>query len=195
LPQGLPKKIEFNLLLADLAFQLADVLARGRKILAWRKVGRPKALARPTRRPQRLRSAPPKMPAPLVQMPARNPKLPGECSGALPGYQPLGRRELELSAEHTSLSSGHRSPLENCPLFLCLILGVHSKEVSLFSLCYFVFGENYLTSNSLGVIARSCRKSPSFFLKISLFPAKKQGRLQTGRGSWSRRRLRATIKV
>jgi hypothetical protein len=33
LPQGLPKKIEFYLLLADLALQIDNAFARGRNIL------------------------------------------------------------------------------------------------------------------------------------------------------------------
>jgi hypothetical protein len=66
LPQGLPKKIQFNLLLADLALQLADPLARRRKILGRLKIERPKSLARPTGRPQSLRSATPEMHAPFA---------------------------------------------------------------------------------------------------------------------------------
>jgi hypothetical protein len=72
------------------------------------------------------------MHAPLVQMTSRNPKLAGEISCALPRDHPLDRRKLELSAEDTALSLGHRSPLENCPLFLCLNLGGHSIRYSLF---------------------------------------------------------------
>src|SRR5258708_29845996 len=60
-------------------------------------------------------------------MPARDLKLARECGRALPRNHPLYRRKLELSAEHTALAFGHRSLLENCPLFLCLILGVHSR--------------------------------------------------------------------
>src|SRR5882757_8069254 len=59
-------------------------------------------------------------------MPARDLKLARECGRALPRNHPLYRRKLELSAKHTALAFGHRSLLENCPLFLCLILGVHS---------------------------------------------------------------------
>jgi hypothetical protein len=64
--QGLLKKIQFNLLLADLAFQLADALARRRKILGRLKIERPKCLARPTGRPQRLHAATAEMNAPFV---------------------------------------------------------------------------------------------------------------------------------
>src|SRR3981081_1805250 len=59
-------------------------------------------------------------------MTARDLKLARERGRALPRHHPLYRRKLELSAEHTALAFGHRSLLENCPLFLCLILGVHS---------------------------------------------------------------------
>jgi hypothetical protein len=51
LPQGLPKKIQFQLLLADLAFQLAHALARARKIIHRRQLGCPKILPRATGRP------------------------------------------------------------------------------------------------------------------------------------------------
>src|SRR5712664_1267987 len=60
-------------------------------------------------------------------MTARDLKLARERGRALPRHHPLYRRKLELSAEHTALAFGHRSLLENCPLFLCLILGVHSS--------------------------------------------------------------------
>jgi hypothetical protein len=79
LPQGLPKKIQFHLLLADLALQLGDAFARGRNILhppglrLRGKLGRPWDLPRATRRPQRFSSAAAEMRAPLVQMTARNP--------------------------------------------------------------------------------------------------------------------------
>jgi hypothetical protein len=71
----LPKKIQFNLLLANLALQLADALARRHKILAWLSVEHPKSLAWPAGRPQRLRSAAAEMPAPSIQMPLQNPEL------------------------------------------------------------------------------------------------------------------------
>jgi hypothetical protein len=66
LPQGLPKKIQFHLLLADLALQLANPLASGRKILARLKIEHPKSLARSTGRPQRFRAALPEVLAPFV---------------------------------------------------------------------------------------------------------------------------------
>jgi hypothetical protein len=67
----LPKKIELYLLLADLAFQIADPLASRRKILHSHRLGhrirlgRAKDFARPISRSQCLRSATAKMPAPL----------------------------------------------------------------------------------------------------------------------------------
>jgi hypothetical protein len=51
LPQGLPKKIKFNLLLADLAFQLADAPASRRKIRRGLQLASPKTLPRPARGP------------------------------------------------------------------------------------------------------------------------------------------------
>jgi hypothetical protein len=136
LPQGLPKKIQFNLLPADLALQLADALAGRRKILARFKLEHPKSLARPTGRPQRLRTPAAEMPTPAIQIPLPNPELAGQRGYALSRQHPLHRRKFELSAEHTPLTLGHRSLLENCLLFLCLIFGVHSRVISLFSLCY-----------------------------------------------------------
>jgi hypothetical protein len=66
LPQGLLKKIQFNLLLADLALQLADPPARRRKILARLKIEHSKSLAGSAGRSQGLRSATPEMLAPFV---------------------------------------------------------------------------------------------------------------------------------
>jgi hypothetical protein len=66
LPQGSLKKIEFDLLLTDLALKLADALARRHKILARLKIEDPKSFARPARRPQCLGSTSPEMPAPFV---------------------------------------------------------------------------------------------------------------------------------
>src|SRR6267154_1135956 len=61
-------------------------------------------------------------------MAAWNMKLARERRHPLPRHHPLYRRKLELSAEHTAFALGHRSLLENCPLFLCLMLGVHSMR-------------------------------------------------------------------
>jgi hypothetical protein len=66
LPQGLLKKIQFNLLLADLALQFADALARRRKILGRLKIEHSRALSRSTGGPQGLRSTTPEMNAPSV---------------------------------------------------------------------------------------------------------------------------------
>jgi hypothetical protein len=135
LPQGLLKKIEFNLLLADLALQRRDAFMRRpeirspRRLRLGRKLDYPCDLPRATGRPQSLGTATPEMPTPIVQMATWNLKLTRQRSGSLPRQKPLHRRQLELSAELTTLTFGHRSPLENCPLFSCLILGVHSTRV------------------------------------------------------------------
>jgi hypothetical protein len=98
LPQGLPKKIEFHLLLANLALQLANAFACGRYILHPHrlrlrgKLDRPWDLPRATSRPQRFSSAAAEMRAPPVQMTVRNPKRAGEFSCALPRDHPLDRR-------------------------------------------------------------------------------------------------------
>ena len=87
---------------------LPDPFARGPKIRSRRNLAGPEIFARPACRAQRFRPAPPKMPTPFVQLPRRDPKLPGESS------RPLAR-------DHPLQTSS--SPLENCPLFWCLILG------------------------------------------------------------------------
>jgi hypothetical protein len=72
LPQGLPKKIQFYLLLADLAFQLLDPPPRRRQILARFQLQHPKALMRTARRPQRFHATLPEVMNPAVYTPARN---------------------------------------------------------------------------------------------------------------------------
>src|SRR5712675_1544705 len=69
-------------------------------------------------------------------MAAWNMKLARERRHPLPRHHPLYRRKLELSTEHTAFALGHRSLLENCPLFLCLMLGVHSIVNPLFFGCF-----------------------------------------------------------
>jgi hypothetical protein len=136
LPQGLPKKIELQLLLADLALKLLDTLARRRKIAPHRlKVANPKALARPVGRPQRFRPTPPEVLAPFIKMPTRHPKLMAQLRRSLPGHHPLHNRQLELPPVDTSLPSGHRSPRQNCPLLSCLTSGVHSTCSGLYFAC------------------------------------------------------------
>jgi hypothetical protein len=73
----LPKKIEFHLLLANLAFQIGDALASRRNILHPHRLGngirlgRANDFARPTSRSQRLGPPTAKMPAPLIQVTRR----------------------------------------------------------------------------------------------------------------------------
>jgi hypothetical protein len=72
LPQGLLKKIEFDLLLTDLALELDDAFARGRDILHPRglrlraKLDRPWGLPRATSRSQRFSSTAAEMPVPFA---------------------------------------------------------------------------------------------------------------------------------
>jgi hypothetical protein len=84
LPQGCAKKIELQLLLADLALQPTDALARRRKVVRALKIERPMTLTRPARRPQRILSARSVTLAPLVNVPARHPKMTRERLYALP---------------------------------------------------------------------------------------------------------------
>jgi hypothetical protein len=84
MPQGLPKKIEFQLLLADLALQLSDAPAGEIKLVGWhlerpaRSRGgcRPRfALARPPQRTQGCRTAGAKQIAPSVEVLPQNLEL------------------------------------------------------------------------------------------------------------------------
>jgi hypothetical protein len=104
LPQGLPKKIQFHLLLADLAFQRADPFARRRKVVARLSIEHPKTLARSTRRPQRLNPTPAVMPQPPVQLAGPNLQLARKPRCRLSRHHPLYRRDLERSAEYTPSS-------------------------------------------------------------------------------------------
>jgi hypothetical protein len=127
LPQGLPKKIQFQLLLPDLALQITNALARGRNIRLGIELYR--HLPRPARRPQPLRAATTEMHAPFVELVRPNPQLAGKRHTTLPViYHPFHRRELELPAEYTSLARGHFPSQKKCSLFICLTLGVHSRE-------------------------------------------------------------------
>jgi hypothetical protein len=79
LPQGSSKKIEFNLLLADLAFQLGYPIASRSNIFHPYRMHRsvylcrPSQLARPTRSPQSLRPISSEMGTPLRQVTTSNP--------------------------------------------------------------------------------------------------------------------------
>jgi len=75
MPQGLPKKIEFQLLLADLAFQFGDAPAGEIKFVGWH-LERPArsrggcrfALARPAQRTQGCLTAGAKQISPSVEI-------------------------------------------------------------------------------------------------------------------------------
>jgi hypothetical protein len=106
-PQGLSKKIEFNLLLPDLALQLADLLLGDRKILRigyWRW---PERLHRPTRAANPIGSMPPVLLAPIRQMALRYFELLADRFGHFPGQHSLYCRKLELPGENTSFACGH----------------------------------------------------------------------------------------
>jgi hypothetical protein len=126
LPQGLPKKIQFHLLLADLALQIANAPARRRNSLNPTRRRTISHLAGPTRRPQSLNATPPEMHAPLVELVRTHPKFDRQRFTTLPTQHPLHRRKLELPAENTSLHTGHFSSPKKCSLFNRLNLRVHS---------------------------------------------------------------------
>jgi hypothetical protein len=115
LPQGLPKKIQFQLLLPDLALQITNALAGRRKIR--NPHGFRHRLGGPTCRPQGLSSATAEMHAPLIQMGGRHPEFAGQGNRTLPSHHSLNRRELELAAENPALSCGHRSSFKKVPCF------------------------------------------------------------------------------
>jgi hypothetical protein len=113
-PQGLSKKIEFNLLLPDFPLQIADLLLRRRKILCihyWIWFER---FHRPTRVPDPFGSVSPIPFAPIREVPWRYLELFADLFGLLPRQHPLYRRKLELTAEDTSFACGH---LGSCLLF------------------------------------------------------------------------------
>jgi hypothetical protein len=72
LPQGLPKKIKFQLLPADLALKFADPLARRRKVVRALNIENPSSLTRTARRPQRIHSASSVMLTPTVNVALRH---------------------------------------------------------------------------------------------------------------------------
>lgn len=150
MPQGLPKKIEIDLLLADLALQLRDPLLRSYQSVGLCQrsgrhdpVGRYRSRRRPTRpthrqgfdlghtpaATKRTRPTQPIAISPLIKTTPKDPKLTTQRANILARTHPLKRRKLELSTENSAVLLGHQFPLyqENCPPFPCLILGVHSK--------------------------------------------------------------------
>jgi hypothetical protein len=88
-PQGLPKKIEFNLLLSDLAFQRSDALTSRGSILAFHDPQVRIPLAGPTSSPKTFRSMPTILTAPLRKPAAADVQLTTERGSAFPAHQPF----------------------------------------------------------------------------------------------------------
>src|SRR6202158_4469702 len=110
LPQGLPKKIQINLLLADLALLLGNARAgrlkfRGRPFrrrlrgLAARSRSGRFCLARPPATAQSLRTARQEAIAPNVQILAHKLQFAPQGAHILARQHPADHTELELSAE------------------------------------------------------------------------------------------------
>src|SRR5260370_14505983 len=100
MPQGLPKKIEVALLLADLALELGDPTPRRRSFIE-EGAGHPRwvqgALARPTRPAQPPHPTLPHQVLPLVQTPAIDLQIRRHLRHSLAGRHPAHRGPLELS--------------------------------------------------------------------------------------------------
>jgi hypothetical protein len=126
MPQGSPKKIQIDLLLADLALQLGDPPLRPRQLVLARltcRRGRHRrcSLARAAqpaqhRRPTLANLVPPRIqkPAPKLQIPRnRGDTLPRRASAAC--FNAVGYSRCFISS----------SPREPVPYFPCLTFGVH----------------------------------------------------------------------
>jgi hypothetical protein len=105
----LPKKIEFQLLLTDLALQFGNARARRRELPirpAWRRCvtlrqSRRPSPRRPTAAVQRLRAAGKKAIAPRRYVLAAKPQLARQRTHVLTRHHPIDDRDFELAAEYT----------------------------------------------------------------------------------------------
>jgi hypothetical protein len=123
LPQGLPKKIELQLLPPDLALKLSYPPPRRQKRLGLtgsRRIGAARQ-SNPTRAsspPQRPRTTATEMQPPFVKMKLRHPKLRRKTIDRLPAHQPLNGRKLEFRIKYPTLPYGHQfSPSRTVPCF------------------------------------------------------------------------------
>jgi hypothetical protein len=104
----LPKKIELDLLLPDLALEFGDPLRRGDVVsrdfarpLPHSLCNDPIALARPAQRPERLGSARPKQLSPGIEILAQYRQLLRKSLYLLARQNPANRLKLEFTAEFT----------------------------------------------------------------------------------------------
>jgi hypothetical protein len=112
MPQGLPKKIEVALLLADLALELRDPTPRRRSLIedraAQRRAVQP-ALARPARPAQRLQPTLPNLLLPFVQTTTVDLQIPRNRRHLLASRNATDRSSLKFRRKrpcslHQSLS-------------------------------------------------------------------------------------------
>jgi hypothetical protein len=120
MPQGSPKKIQVDLLLADLALQLGDPPLRPRQLALARRDRRARhrrcPLARSSPLAQRRRPTRTNLVPPCIQKPAAQLQIPRNLSDAFPGRHTRQRGPLQSYRifpvfRHQFLSS------RNCPLF------------------------------------------------------------------------------
>src|SRR5262245_42088431 len=128
MPQGFAKKIEINLLFADLALQLGDLPARRRHLVHPVFPGaspgtQALCLAWPADPAHRLRPTFLVLATPLIQAIAVHPDRPRDRRNRLPARDPGNRRAL-LCLRQISISLRHAVPLyEKLPAFSCLTFG------------------------------------------------------------------------
>src|SRR5450432_1332830 len=106
MPQGLPEKIQVQLLLADLPLQLGDLPPRLRQVIGLRRyAARPLHLQRlglgrpPGLGSKRLRASLPEGVTPAIDDRSLDRQLKRQRRAALAGPQPLDHLQLELAAE------------------------------------------------------------------------------------------------
>jgi hypothetical protein len=129
MPQGSPKKIEVDLLLADLALQLGDPPLRPRQLALARRRDRRgcyrhSSLSRSSPLAQRRRPSRTNLVPPCIQKPAPQLQIARNLSDAFPGSHTRQRGPLQRYRIFPvfRLSS---SPREAVPYFPCLTFGVH----------------------------------------------------------------------
>jgi hypothetical protein len=100
MPQGLPKKIEVGLLLADLALQLGNPLSRRRSVIEQGTAQRRSIQSAPPRPPgpaQRFQPTASSLLLPLIYSSAVDPQSRRHIGHRLAGRHPIYRSPLNLS--------------------------------------------------------------------------------------------------
>ncbi len=131
MPQGFVKKIERQLLLADLPLQLGYPSPRLLKIRRFaRRLDRGSS-GMMARASQRLGAAGQILGSPVMKQLVHHSQFPGQGRHTLTSQQPLNGCQLHLSAELTSF--GHQSPLRTVPYIPVSVLGC--TPVHFFAYC------------------------------------------------------------